>query len=179
MTKKLDKEINFLYTYTMKKTTLICLSLFLTVSAFAVDKGIEQQFNKLFIKHQRYLSVFHKTNLSRLSAFDKAFFRDADFLSHANTRQFLANFQRSVSSRSLREGFASMSYTSFISINGKKSVISYSITNNGSKIYFTKQALSNGKVIKANYTYDSKKQNLEVREFRDSIRINKKKYYEI
>ena len=163
----------------MKKTILICLSLFLTVSAFAVDNGIEQQFNKLFIKHQRYLSVFHKTNLSRLSAFDKAFFRNVDFLSHANTRQFLANFQRSTSSVSPGEGFASMSYTSFISINGKQSAISYSITNNGSKIYFTKQALSSGKVIKANYTYDSEKQNLEVREFRDRIRINKKKYHEI
>ena len=163
----------------MKKTILICLSLFLTVSAFAVDNGIEQQFNKLFIKHQRYLSVFHKTNLSRLSAFDKEFFRNADFLSHANTRQFLVSFQRGTSSVSPGKGFASMSYTSFISINGKQSAISYSITNNGAKIYFTKQALSNGKVIKANYTYDAKKQNLEVLEFRDRIRINQKKYHEI
>lgn len=164
------KKINFLF---FLLTFSFCTSV--SVAKESDFPTLDSQLQKLFQSHLKFIS---ETQFSRseFDDFDRVFFTDFSFLNSGNTRNFFQNIQHNIESSRAYPGLMHASYTSYSSINGKVTGVSYEYKSDGKNIILTKGTLNNGEMLKAVYNYNIEGKLLNTSELKGNKLINKNTY---
>ena len=128
------------------------------------------KFQSLIYQHDRFL----QSEETLFSQFEKVFFSDFGFVDSDTTKKFFANLNRTKNGNV----YARVKITHFqmTSINGKRYTVHYTYQSDGAHAKMTKHINNNGKVLKASYTYNLKKQLLETKEYHNKKLLGQKLY---
>ncbi|MEM7182100.1 MAG: hypothetical protein AAF518_14375, partial [Spirochaetota bacterium] len=129
-----------------------------------------------------HISYLESTSLSKefsqLNDMEKSFFSDVSFFRDSQAQNFFrsidANLQRGIVPG--HGGRMMVSYSSYVSSNGKTYGVNYRYSSGPKGVILTKGTYQNGKFLQAVYEYDPKGKLLQTSEYRSGKLLQKKSH---
>ena len=156
------------------KILLIMILMPLAFASFSFAKSpgngyvsVDNQINRLLAMHRKYLNDLFVSSGNEMDNFDKYFFTDFSFMNDPSTKNFFRTLQYDLESGKLPgpDGAVMISYSNYVSINGKTTGVTYNYTSDGNKIILVKGTYNNGSMVRAVYNYDVHGKRLNAREY--------------
>lgn len=139
---------------------------------------VDQQMSQLLLEHQKYLNRQFKSMSQPISSFERNFFINMSFMKDNMTQNFFHQIKSNIENGRIPGGLMQVSYTKYVSINGKFTGVHYAYKSDGKNITLTKSTNQNGKMLKSIYNYNQKGKLLKVQHF-DNNKLRLKKEHTI